>query len=260
MIVQFIDVINKDNNINTITNFSSHRFFHDRIASISSLIYQPALGGRLENQREIYILHFSINSVTQSNKIRLRILNGKMLNHTRGIKKELDDEVSIDISKNIGKPLFICFDCNPVYKSWILAFGNESGWEKCPVNFDYFALLRSSKPLDDNTMELPRFTTNPVLTYEPIATNLRGSIGQPYGRTIRQLKIFEVNFARAKADVIDEYYNRVSISEPHFIIPYPEDVENVPPIWGTLTQPPKFTKRDEDGWYWDCSLQWKEAY
>jgi hypothetical protein len=260
VIVQFVDVINKDNGANTITEFSSYRFFHDRAASISSLIDQPVLGGQLNNQREIYILHFAVSSVTQSKIIRLRILNGNILNHTRGVKREWIDEVSVDIKKNTGKPLFICFDCNPVYGAWFLAFGNEDGWEKCPVNFDYFALIRASKPLDDNTMELPRFIVSPVFAYEPIASDFRGSVGQPYGRTIRQLKTLSVNFTRVKIDLIDEYYNRVSVTEPHFIVPYPEDVENLPPVWGTLTQAPKFTKRDENGWYWNLSLTWKEAY
>ena len=259
MIFQFTDVVNKGDDINTITNFSDYRFFHDRIASIPSTLNYPILGGRIDNDREIYILHFNINQITQTQKIRIRILNGKILNHTRGIKREWEDEISIDVVKNMDRSLFICFDCNPIYKTWFLLFGNENGWTKCPVNFNYFALLRASKPKDDKTMELPRFTINPTYSYDPIVTDLRGSVGQPYGRTIRQLKTLDVSFARVKTDVIDDYYNKVSISEPHFIIPYPEDVENVPPFWGTLMQAPKFTKR-EDGWYWNLSMSWKEAY
>ena len=260
MILQFVDVINKDNGINNIPDLSSFRFFHDRIASIPETVKQPILGGKIKNGREIYILHFDISPITKSKKIRLRILNGRILNFTRGIKREWRDEISINVEKNIDKSLFICFDCNPVYGTWFLAFGNENGWLNCPVNFNYFALLRASKPLDDNTMSLPRFTINPAYSYDPVVTDLRGSVGQSYGRTIRQLMTLDVSFKRVRADVIDDYYNRVSISKAHFIIPYPEDVVNIPPFWGTLTQAPKFTKRDSGGWYFDLSLSWKEAY
>ena len=133
-------------------------------------------------------------------------------------------------------------------------------WEYCNAAFDYFALIRTSSPLNDESIELPRFVVAPQYSYEHLGSNLRGAIGQPYGRTIGSLRTLTVNFVRVKAYQIDEYYKKVGLTIPHFIVPYPENVFNVPPFWGTLEEPPKFTKRDENGWYWNLSLSFKEAY
>ena len=265
MIVQFPDIINKDTGTNNITDFTSYRFFHDRSAFIPQQLFRPVFGGRLSGKKEIYILHFQLSENTISNKIRIRILSGEILNFTNGINREYKDEISIDVRKNIGKPLSICFNCNPVYGAWFLQWGNVNGnqktdWNYCPVNFDFIALIKASTPTNELSIELPRFTINPKFSYEVLGSDLRGSVGQPYGRTIRKLRILEVSFARVKADVIDEYFNRVSITEPHFIVAYPEDVSVIPPIWGILQNAPTFTKRDENGFYWDCSLKYKEAY
>jgi len=260
VIVQFTDIINRNNGINNITDFSDFRFFHDRVASIPDTIEYPKFGGKITNEREIYILHFNLNEMTKSKKIRIRVLNSRILNFTKGIERSWRDEILIDVENNIDKPLFICFDCRKTYGSWFLTFGNENGWRNCSVNFNYIALLRASKPLDDYSMELPRFIINPSFGYEPIVNDLIGSVGQPYGRTIRQLKTISVEFLRVKVNVIDEYYNKVSLTKPHFIIPFPEDVENVSPIWGILTQPPKYTKRNDNNWYFNLTLTWKEVY
>lgn len=265
MIVQLTDIINKETGLNNITDFSNYRFFHDRIASIPPQLFRPVLSDRLSGKREIYAVHFQLNENTVSKTIRIRILNGNILNFTNGIVRENKDEVSINVSKNLNKQLSICFDCNPIYGTWVLQWGNKNplqktDWHYCPASFDFFALIRASTPKNDITMELPRFTVNPEYGHETIGSDLRGSVGQPYGRTIRQLRTLKVNFTRIETDIVDEYFSRVSITEPHFIVAYPEDVSVIPPIWATLAQPPKYTKRDENGWYWNCSLQWKEAY
>ena len=128
------------------------------------------------------------------------------------------------------------------------------------MSFSYFAVIKSSIPTDNNTMALPRFVAGPKLGYEVLGSDLRGSVGQPYGRTIRRLKTLEVNYVRVKAEVIDDYFERVSITEPHFIVPYPENVEVVPPFWACLSTAPEMTKRTENGWMWNTKLSWREAY
>jgi len=263
MIVQFADRVPIGRNDVSVP--LPKRFLHDRNCGIPGHVQQPRLSGQLNGKREVYILYFQINPNTVSRAIRIRILNGNMLNFSRGIERGFDDEIAIDVLKNANRQLYICFDCNPIYGSWVLQWGNVdptqvTDWNFCPVNFDHFALIRSSKPLDENTMELPRFIISPQYGYNPIAEDLRGSVGQPYGRTIRQLKTLQVNFVRVSIDLIDDYYSKVSIHKPHFVVPYPENVEHCPPLWATLTRPPIFTKRGENGWYWNCSLFWREAY
>ena len=266
MIIQLVDVINKDTGDNIIGELSNNRFFNDRQMIIPKDLFQPRLGGVLNGYREVFVLYFKLNHNTISEQIRFRILNGKFLSFTRGIEEKWHDEIEVDViltinkSKNEGRPLAICFETNPIYGSWIMAMGNELGWSYAPAHFDFFALIRTSKPMDDNTIELPRFIISPTFGYNPIGRDLRGSIGQPYGRTIRQLKTFACQFTRVKAEVIDDYYNKVSITTPHFIVPYPESVEPIAPFWGTLTEPPRFTKRAENGWYFNTRLSWWEAY
>ena len=262
MIIQLVDVINKDTGNNVIGELSTNRFFNDRKMVIPPGLFQPKLGGTLQGLREVYILYIKLNKNTVSKKIRLRILNGRFIDYSRGIEEKWEDEVSIfiDTAANAGKQLAICFEVNPVYGSWVLAFGNERDWKHCPVHFDFFALIRTSSPVDDNTFELPRFIAGPAFGYAPIGRDLRGSVGQPYGRTINQLKTFNCSFTRVKAEILDEYYNRVSITTPHFIVPYPESVTPIAPFWGILTEPPRFTKRIENGWYFNVRLSWREAY
>jgi len=265
MIVQFNDIVNQNisGNLNNIVKNSNNRFFHDRNLEIPPDLFRPVLGGQLNGISETYILFFQLNKNTASTLIRLRILNGGILNFTNGVERVNDDEIKIDVFRMAEKPIAICFNCNPIYGSWLLSFGNNPSsliFDYCPAKFDFFALIRTSRPLDDNTMELPRFTVNPEYGYEVLGQDLRGSVGQPYGRTIRQLHTLEVNFIRVNANIIDDYFKRVSVTEPHFIIAYPEDVANIPPIWATLAKAPTFQKRNENNWYFNTELSWKEAY
>ena len=268
MIIQLTDVVNKETGNNVIGELSNNRFFNDRMMIIPEDLFQARLGGTLQGLREVFILYFKLNHNTISERLRLRVLNGKFLNFTRGIEieekwtdeVEIDVILSIDKKKNADKPLAICFETNPIYGSWVLAMGNEVDWNYAPAHFDYFALIRSSRPTDDKTIELPRFIISPSFGYNPVGRDLRGSVGQPYGRTIKQLKTFACQFTRVKAEVLDDYYNKVSITTPHFVVPYPESVEPIAPFWGTLTDPPRFTKRAENGWYFNTRLSWREAY
>jgi len=200
--------------------------------------------------------------------IRIRIHNGAIIDFTYGINRLYDDEVSIPVKSNINRPLSICFETYPVHDNWILAFGigeeYEIDWRYCRACFNYFGFIKTSLSQNDMNndllMELPRFTINPEYTYEVLGTDLRGSVGQPFGRTIRQLRTLEVNFARIKIEAIEDYFRKVSIHKPHFIVPYPKSVSILSPLWATLQGPPEYTKRNENGGYWNCSLTWKEAY
>ena len=131
------------------------------------------------------------------------------------------------------------------------------------VELAYLGVIGADKTAfqnNDQGIELPRFTASPEFGYEQLGEDMRGSAGQPYGRTIRQLRTISVKFARVKMDIIDFLYRKVGTTKPHWVVPYPEAISKYPPIWATLTEPPKFTGRAENGWYYNVSLSWKEAY
>jgi len=262
LIAQFVDVINRDELTpgNTITGFSPNRFFNDRHLSIPADLRQPRLRGMLEGAREIYILYLKINPATPFLTLRLRITEGGIISCTRGIRKERGDTASIDVKSMAEKPLAVCFFCSPARATWSLGFGTDDGFDSCPLVADFFALIRASGPKDGNTMELPRFISGIRNRRETLGDDLRGSIGQPYGRTVRQLRAYSAEFRHVKKHAIEDYYDRVSTTRPHFIVPYPESVDVFPPIWCTLATAPEFRKRNVNGWHFDVRLSWREAY
>jgi len=263
VIAQFIDVINKDDpppRIGTIRPQSTARFLNDRTLRIPPYQLQPTLGGPLTGRREVYVLYLKISPATDFGTLRLRALNGSILSASPRVRVENRDEVSVDVRSTAGKAVAVNFDCNPIFGSWVLQFGTEAGWDYCPLVAEFLALIRASAPKDENSIELPRFVTGFRSRMEPLGEDLRGSVGQPYGRTVRQLRTYAVEFRRVPARAIEDYYERVSVTVPHFIVPYPENVEHAPPIWCTLAEPPEFAKRDENGWLWNCRLGWREAY
>jgi len=259
MIIQWNDLDTTSESTGFVFN-DTNRFFHDRNAFIPQGELQPLFKGTNNGVRNTFICHFQLSPTTFSRSIRIRILNGKFLDFTRDIERKWSDEVEINVRANIGKPLSVCFETNPLYGDWIMTWGNQDGLDYCPAQFDHFAFIRTSKPRDDNNICLPRFVVAPVSGFEPISNAQRGGVGQPYGRTIRQLRTFTATFTRVQVGVIEDYYYKASLHKPHFIVPYPESVEHVPPIWATLVDPPHFTKRAENGWHWNCVLSWREAY
>jgi hypothetical protein len=271
MIIQYTDVIERNKFSGNLGNvFSDKRFFHDRNFTMPN-VQKPYIGGNLDNESQSFILHFKLSSSTVAKTIKIRGLNSTLKDIKPVFQVHSNWEVIIDVHKNLNNDIFLLFYCDKTYKSWKVHFGEErditdpstlkhKGWLKCRVAFEYFALLRVSEPLNDESFELPRFVVSPKYSYEHLGSDLRGSIGQPYGRTIRNLKTLELNFARINSSILDEYYNRVGLTIPHFIIPYPENVSDFPPFWGMLTNPPDYTKRNENGWYWNVKLNFKEAY
>jgi hypothetical protein len=268
MIIQ-LNTIPENVSFSNFGELSNNRFFHDHFISITN-INQPFISGDLNGEDESYILYFKLSKITQTDTIRIRGLNCIFKDIRPNFKILTNWEVEINVKNNIDKEIFILFDCKKDYKTWKLQFGegvpenpslnSVQEWTYCRASFDYISVIRVSKPIDDNTMELPRFIINPTYSREQIGNPQRGDVGQPFGRNIRQLKTLSVNYNRVKTFLIDEYIERVGLAIPHFIVPYPENVFNVPPFWGTLQNMPVNVKRAENNWYWDLSLEWKEAY
>jgi hypothetical protein len=248
---------------------SNNRFFHDRFMSIIDK-KEPVIQGETTGKDRSYVLVFRLSDVTQAEKIKIRGLNCTFRDIKPNFSMLTNWEVIIDVQENLKQDIFILFDCSKSYGGWKLLFAEGrpetpnphavDEWSFCRAAFEYIALIKVSEPDNDETMELPRFIISPKYSYEYINSATRGSVGQPYGRNIRRLKTLEVQYTRVKAYCIDEYLERVGLAVPHFIVPYPENVFNVSPFWGTLEEMPEFTKRAENNWYWNLSMNWKEAY
>jgi len=250
---------------------SNQRFFHDRRFAVPDTVANPGIARH--DTRGRYILTFSMNPTMRLDRgfalLNFRLVNGNFVDIS-GIGDPPQGGISvasgadIDVVCNdltVGNPIHILF---AVDGQWQLLFGkNGTFGGAADVVFDYIGLIRVSEPgfAEGNAanLVLPRFVVSPQHGYEPLANAQRGSVGQPFGRTVRQLRTLRVNFTRIRAEPVEGYYRRVSITEPHFVVPYPESLR-VPPMWATLIEPPRFTKRSENGWYWNCSLSWREAY
>jgi len=266
MIMQFADVINKDNPhpVQNITGFSNNRFFNDRILRIPAGLSQPRLGGQIGPLPETYVLYLKINAATPFATLRLRTQNGSIISYTRGkvpgmFVEGLPTELSVDTLVYAGRTVCVCFAVGGVGQ-WRLDFGTEAGWDSCPLVADCIGLIRTSRPTDNLTLELPRHVAGVRSSWNVLGGDLRGSVGQPYGRAINRLRTYTAEYRHVHADVIDEYFERVSTTIPHWIVPYLEEVANVPPIWGTLAAPPDMRKRAVNDWHWDLRLSWQEAY
>jgi len=274
LIVQFTDII--DRSLLTDPHAPlSNRFFHDR-AVISAGVF---------GQKNV--THFNIAVVFKPHgpsKMSIRS-NGIIEEASAGLEWATTGEVCIRL-RNKSRT-------GPVSKRFLARWFEESEPSQIvalksagevirlsdrivdPIDWDLLDSEGSVRldwlgviALDQNAalsegsdfLHLPRFVVAPELGYEQLGSVQRGGIGQSFGRVFRQLRTLRCNFTRVKKDIIDLFYNRVGTAEPHWVVPYPEAVTKVPPIWATLAAPPSFTKRAENGWYWNCSLRWTEAY
>jgi hypothetical protein len=110
---------------------------------------------------------------------------------------------------------------------------------------------------------LPRFelksNTGMALTSEAS----RSFSGQVFGMKRVTLDSFSVKFPRLsfeERDTIKEYIKSVQTVEPHIIDPFYEARTESPAMYVTLAQGDySFQKRDEDGFYYTGSLEWREA-
>ena len=248
---------------------SGNRFFKDHFIDISGMS-QPYIEGQLNGLDQSFVLYFKLSEVTQAEKIRIRGLNCTFLDMKPNFRVLTNWEVEIDVASNLDKEFFILFRCDASYNTWRLAFGENqpenpapysiNEWLRCRAAFEYIAVIRTSAPIDDQTLELPRFVSGLRYGKEQLGNPLRGSIGQPYGRNIKQLRTLGVNFTRIKIYLMEEYIERVGLATPHFVVPYPENIFNVPPLWCTLKRIPEFAKRAKSEWYWNTELEWRESY
>ena len=162
---------------------------------------------------------------------------------------------SITFQRTVSKPLWARARSDGIPERSFLRFSSSNAM------LDYMGIIDlNPAPGNDNCFPLPRFNAAPEYGYDHLGQDLRGAVGQPFGRTLRQLKTMAVNFTRTDAEIIDNYYQKVGLAEPHWVAPYPEAVVKFPPFWATLSAPPVFRKRVENGWHWNVSLRWREAY
>jgi hypothetical protein len=107
---------------------------------------------------------------------------------------------------------------------------------------------------------LPRFKVNPIYEFDPRQESNRTMGGQVYGIPQAPLRTFSAEFFRDEnAAVLESYAASVLNIYPHVIDPYYEAHKKFPPLYVTLVNGYKQTKRAESGFYWDYSLSWTEA-
>jgi hypothetical protein len=109
-------------------------------------------------------------------------------------------------------------------------------------------------------LTLPRFTVNPSFEIDirSKAELTRG--GQWYGIKTPPLASFSASFAHIDNEArlaLIEYIDAVENITPHLVKPY--DTGKFEALYGVLTDGGKFTKRQNNGFWWDTSLSWKEC-
>ena len=262
MIVQFVDSI-------TDIPHNNSRFFHDRKVEINGKINGNDISKKIaimyknNGKTPVPQLHTDgdiiLNKIIKDEQWYVIDIEKIMTRHY--LVNKIISGYPIKIIENIKPKVIIksSFDFNAVNPTWEL-YPNYQNF----MLLDYMGVIA----LDDNKeiinnklwMSLPRFIVEPKYSYEQLGTSAVGSVGQVYGRIFRQIKTMTVNFTRIKADTLDSYYSNVGTIKPHWVVPYPEAIDKFPPMWAVLTSPPDFTKRAENGWYWNTSLTWKEVY
>jgi hypothetical protein len=175
------------------------------------------------------------NGNSQSAEIKLTLADGSVIEHVL----YLEDEITI---YNFPSPLAVL--------SGSIKF--NSG--QLITEIGYVAL--------SNKIELPRFVVFPKRKRLIQSAANRTLGGNAYGLYTESLTGWDVNYTRLTDDeykTIDAYILRVLNVVPHVIDLYPEAHEHYPPIFATLAEGYESEKRDEDGFYWNMSLSWKEA-
>lgn len=265
MIIQFASLPDTTDNSAIIQGITPNRFFHDQTVRFSGLINTQINSNVSERQNVAIGFKFNENSFDYYSPYRQGLFittSGKWAEYPKGAnanQPSLNGQLGIEFSRYTDREIWARSE-DPETKFWSLHF---MGMPNNNNILDHLAVINMAPQLSEEEtgrMILPRFTVSPEISYSQMGEDLRGYAGQPYGRAIRQLKELRVNFARVQADAIDELYARVGTAEPHWVAPYPEAVTKFPPFWAALTEPPKFTKRGENGWYFNTSLSWREAY
>ena len=106
----------------------------------------------------------------------------------------------------------------------------------------------------------PRFRPGPGMGLEVTGEAEWTARGAVYGLTWPVLHVFQAAFERIDRETrreMEAYIAAVQYTVPHLVEPY--DPREYPPLYGALTEAGNFTKREENGFYFDTALSWREA-
>jgi hypothetical protein len=106
----------------------------------------------------------------------------------------------------------------------------------------------------------PRFRPGPGMGLEITGGAEWTARGAVHGLSWPVLRSFNAAFERIDRETrweMEAYIMAVQYTVPHLIEPY--DPQEYPPLYGALTQAGEFTKRAENGFYFDTAMSWREA-
>jgi hypothetical protein len=107
----------------------------------------------------------------------------------------------------------------------------------------------------------PRFSPGPGMSLEVSGGAERTARGQVYGLSWPAAETFSASFpgvGAADRRAMEDYIRAVGYAVPHVIEPYDPGV--YPPLYAALTEAGSFKKRSENGFFYDTSMAWKEAF
>lgn len=108
--------------------------------------------------------------------------------------------------------------------------------------------------------EFSRFLPAPDMSININSKAETTSTGLTYGLKYPTTQNFKASFNRIDNEErlsIIEYISEVQFITPHIIAPY--DAPEFPPFYGVLTDAGSFPKRNEPGFFFDTSLEYKET-
>jgi hypothetical protein len=111
-------------------------------------------------------------------------------------------------------------------------------------------------------LTIPRFVVKPKMGEEFLESSKRSFGGYTYGLDGETLRTLEAEFVRInKFDYLNilRYLRTVTKTIPHYIDAYEGANDVWPILYGTFDGNFEPEKRDENDFYFDFSLQWKEA-
>lgn len=122
--------------------------------------------------------------------------------------------------------------------------------------------LEISNVFIGTVLHLSRFVVQPSLNLE---INGKGSFtpnGNVYGLQWQSLRTLSVAFSRIglnEYNKMNEFIDAVQYTIPHIIVPYDYDEQKIKPLYAALTKAGDFKQRDENGFWFDTAMDWKES-
>jgi hypothetical protein len=108
--------------------------------------------------------------------------------------------------------------------------------------------------------ELPLFKIQPSYEYKSTGAVEWADTGAVYGTSKIRQKTMSVIFERITNEqrlLLEEYIDIADVFNPHIIAPY--DAPEFAPFFGVLEDHGGFAKRNENGFFWDTQLSWREV-